>query len=580
MVRYSLGVCLALAACMADEHVPVVGEAQDSALLDAEPTQPGVQVSRPSPFSPANLCGSSTFCDQAEALGLHEGPEYYGRGAAWVDVDEDGWEDLWLSHDRYTGHGEARSSSLYRNQGDGTFALWDIGIDPDHTWSNWGGIWGDIDNDGDADLYLTNGGYSTERQDYLYRNDVNETGRFTNITLDAGILSESWMSWGGSFADVNNDGFLDLVVTTRARRWASPCCKEDGDALDASTQAVVRLYINDGDGTFTESSAAWGLPPGRYDGKNPTFFDYDKDGYIDLFLANAGTGAEVPYDLYEYGGGGVARLFRNIDGARYADVSEAVFPDHRVREPVFASAAIDHNQDGWDDLYLGRTFEQDLILINKRDGTFDVLEAEHGLDMRWGHAARENTMGLCAGDLTLDGWPDVWVGTGWPDFDAVALPYLHQGQSLDLVRTSGAFTGMAENFNHGCAMTDFDHDGDVDLVSNVGGFPLWDVRERERNVERPVLYVNHRGDAGKSVVVRLVGTTSNRDAIGARIRIEGSETRHTVVRGVDGFQSWNGPWQTIPLGDSDTGTLTITWPSGTTQEVQVEAGTRVRIEEL
>jgi hypothetical protein len=535
-------------------------------------------VVSPEPDDPAhtrfNPCAPARFCDQADVFGLTDDSPLYGRGVAWVDVDGDGWEDLWLSHDRFFLAGWDRTSTLYRNLEGTGFETLDLGLTGTHTLANWGGIWGDYDNDGDPDLYLANGGYSGKHPDRLYRNDWSDGGTFTEVTALAGLDLTPRMSWGASWADVDRDGWLDLVVSHRSAVQDAPCCAAGSGAGDPETSPVL-LYRNLGDGHFEEVGAAWGLADTRLDGKNPTWLDYDMDGWPDLFLANAGDAARAALvPSYTPGLAGTARLLRNVEGAHFEDVSADAI-DAQWLEPVFAAATLDANQDGWDDLYLGRAFQQDVLLLNQRDGTF--APDTRGLDMGLGFEAHENTMGLGVGDLDADGHPEVYVGTGWPNFQGTPIVYRHRGRSGGFERRAD-LGGLKIASNHGAAMSDFDHDGDVDMAWNLGAFSLWDAATREDHRAHPALMVNH-GEPMRTVTVRLVGTVSNRDAFGARLTVEGSETHHVARHGTTGFQSWNGPWATLPLGAADSGVVTVRWPAGAEQRVAVSAGTRVTITE-
>ena len=576
---------LALVSCGTPSPGSPVSEPPEAPPADVpiEPSEPddGHVHIRPDPatFALPNPCEPLEWCDQAPEVGLTELSKLYGRGTAWVDVDNDGWEDLWLSHDRFWLKGWDRTSSLFRNLGNGAFQLFDLGISGIHTMSNWSGAWGDYDNDGDADLYLANGGYSGTYADHLYRNDLSTTGTFTEVSLAAGIEETARNTWGASWADVDRDGFLDLVVTHRSLAQDAPCCPAGSGDFHADEYTPVLLYMNQGNGTFVDRGFEMGLRSVLLDGKNPVWLDVDRDGWLDLFIANAGATAGAQEAVsYEFGSAGQVALYRNEEGKRFTNITSAAIADPEMHDPVFSAAVLDYDQDGWDDLYLGRAFEADKVLVNQQDGTFAVASA--GLDMTPGFEAHQNTMGLGVGDVTGDGFPEVFVGTGWPNFQGFPLMYRHRGAELGYERMQTAELGrLREESNHGAAFTDFDHDGDVDMAWNLGAFSIWDLYTDDEHRAHPALYVNHAPQEHVTTAIRLVGTTSNRDALGARIEVRGSEVRHYALLGMNGFQSWNGPWTTVSLGDAAEADLVITWPTGVSETVHVPGGARVTITE-
>src|SRR5262249_34836155 len=132
---------------------------------------------------------------------------------------------------------------------------------------------------------------------------------------------------------------------------------------------------------------------------------------------------------------------------------------------------------------------------------------------------------------------------------------------------------------HATVFSDFDHDGDTDFAMNLGGHPTYDALEGRISPEYPALYVNQKGTISKTATITLLGTHSNRDALGSRIRVEGPATQYYFIRSMQGFQSQNSKSQVISLGSAPSAKVEIQWPDGRTQMLTVDAGDRVTISE-
>ncbi len=522
------------------------------------------------PTFPAFDCpDAAAFCNEAAFAGLVTDMRY-GRGAAWVDIDGDGWDDLFLADaDNRWDPGVHGVSAFYFNRGDGTFEAAPataLGIDPADLVSNWAGAFADSDNDGDADLLLVNGGYSGVSNLALYENrrggDFPGGALFASVTGASGFESanetlSNW--WGASWADYDLDGWLDVAVT-----------RTDGVAL---------LFRNKGDGTFEERGADAGVGIPMEDGKNPVWIDYDRDGDPDLYLAG----------MWQHA------FYRN-DGGAFADVTGEVFAEPLplpegwpgpAAPAVFAAAAEDFDQDGFDDLYLGRFDLQDVLMLGDGAGGFEPRAADWGLDAAstpWADVSGpfENTMGLGVGDLFDDGYPDVYIGTGNPIRAAPDLMFCNTVDDsfyrcTGEVLATGA-DGVWRTRGHGTVFSDFDRDGDTDMAVNLGGHPTFDDEQGARlSPEFPALLVNRAGPRGSTATLLLEGTASNRDAIGARIRVDGQFPRYYTIRSMQGFQSQNSRAVVVTLGAAAEAGVSIAWPSGRVQTVVVRAGERRRI---
>ena len=515
------------------------------------------------------------WCEEAARAGLLE-HQWYGRSVAWVDVDGDGWDDLWMSHD-FGGHaGNSHTSTLYRNMGDGQFSPLALGILPGHLQKNRVGIWADYDNDGDPDLFLGNGGLSGPAADHLYRNDLADSGVFTDVTAVAGFSTAEEMTWGASWADVNNDGHLDLVVSERRPPCLDPCEGVATGTPHPSELAAVRLYMNQGDGTFVDQAEAFGITPHVIDGAVPVWSDIDLDGDPDLVLGNNGSAGEINGEPYEPDRAGEARILLNVGGTAFVDESSSWFFDDRHREPLVAIGLLDADQDGRDDLYLGRGFERDWLYFGREGQSFWPQHPLVGLDLAEGPGSSENSWGLATGDITGDGHPDILVGPAWPLEANPAILFRNLGDGTFSRMTPEEFGEIPPSRNQGAAFSDFDRDGDIDMMWNAGGWPAFDAGGFDTRA-LPMLWVNHAERPGRTTALRLVGTVSNRDAIGARVTVHTTPPRHLVRRSAHGYPSQHSAWFTVAMDDLDEVDVHIVWPSGREKTVTLPAGARSTI---
>ncbi len=428
------------------------------------------------------------------------------ESVAWGDFDDDGDEDLYL-----TGNG---TNHLFRNDGGGFFTdiTEDAGVgDPGF---GVGTAFGDLDNDGDLDLYVVNFG---EGLDVLFRNDgpVGPGGsyRFSNVTRAAGTTIER-SSRGMAFVDYDRDGLLDLFVM-------------------AIGQNI--LYRNLGGLRFRDVAPELGV--GQDDqGVGVVVVDVDDNGWPDIYTGNRS--------------GDLSNLFLNSDG-RFED--SAANAGITARGLGMGVLAFDHDNDLDFDLYWttwpgSATPVPNRLYENRGDGTFTDQGAASGTDdpQGWGISCN-------AGDVDLDGWQDFVVTNG---FDPVSGPNVlfrndGDGSFSDVTEAigGGAFDGR------GAAFADFDNDGDLDLVITA------DAGEPNR------LWRNDSAGGNHWLVVRLNGTASNASAIGARVvvRTASGSTVQEVSGGV-GRGSQNSLPLEFGLGfESEIEELTIRWPSGTVQ---------------
>ena len=432
--------------------------------------------------------GDGTFDDATLAAGL----EGIARGLnlSSADYDNDGFVDVLLLRGAWTR--DAVPNSLLRSNGDGTFtdvteAAGLLRAAPTQT-----GVWGDYDNDGDVDLFL--GNESPPGSTYpaeLYAN--NGDGTFTDVAEPAGVQVVGMVK-GAAWGDVDNDGRLDLFVS----RLGEP----------------NQLFRNEGpspDGhwTFRDVTAAAGvaLPHNSF----PTwFFDYDNDGWLDLFVAG----------------------YRTFLGDMAAEA---------LGRP----------------LAIGQGYP--LLYRNRGDGTFVDVTAAAGLDTIM------PVMGSNFGDLDNDGYPDLYLGTGAPGLEMLTPNRVFRnvgGTRFENVSPAGGFGHLQKG--HAVSFGDIDHDGDQDVYVVLGGY-------YEGDVSRNVLMLNP-GHGNAWVTLRLEGTASNRLAMGARIAVAvatpgGDRVVHAVA-GTGGSFGASTLQQEIGLGSATRiRELTIVWPGSGRRDV-------------
>lgn len=469
------------------------------------------------------------FEDVAAQIGLDK--TCGGRGTAVFDFDGDGYLDVVIG----AAHG---GTGLFRNKGDGTFTEVTVGSGLEDCVNSFAVSTGDYNNDGRPDLFVTRLGFYPG-ECVLYRN--NGDGTFTDVTTEAGVGC-----WGPGFAatwaDYDCDGYLDLFVANNL-----------GGLFDRKTPN--RLFHNNGDGTFTEVAEQAGL---RTDQPSicGAWGDYDNDGYPDLFVSN---------------GVGRSQLFRNNGDGTFTDVSRAAGID----SPCFGSTAfwVDYDNDGWLDLvqcvwsppddviHTMRTGHAPAhgkplrVFHNNRDGTFTLRSRELGITGCWG------TMSGNAGDFNNDGYLDLLLGNGSPHMDRNEPPVLLEadahGTFHNVTFAAGLpFTGKG----HGANLADLAGDGRLSLIVASGGAYPGDLLTT--SVYRPVRL------PGNYLNVRLVGTTSNRDAVGARLVLRaGGRDQHRLVSGGSGFGCL--PYeQHFGLGTvSRIDCIEVRWPNGLRQVV-------------
>ncbi len=489
-----------------------------------------------------------------------------GGGAAWIDYNNDGYPDLFLVNGcdfELSRKGECPLSHLYRNNGDGTFT--DVSENSGLNHRGWGmGVAvGDYDNDGYDDLYVTYFGGNV-----LYHN--NGDGTFTDVTEKAGVRGHGW-GMGCAFGDLDNDGFLDLYVANYVHldlHHLPPF----GSAMNCTYRGIPTfcgprglpggrdiLFRNNRDGTFTDVTESAGIDPNRYNGLGVVMGDYDRDGRLDIYVANDST----PSSLYHNNGD-----WTFTDVAPQAGVA---YSSGGLEQAGMGTDFADYDNDGWGDLIKGN-FSDDYnnLYHNNHDGTFT--------DLAWpaGFAAPSwlfTSFGMKFFDCDNDGWKDIFVANGqvFPQIDRYQTGITYAERSL-LFRNLGSEGGKVkfeeiglrsgpglalEKVSRGLAVADYDNDGDVELIrTNMNDSP--DLLRRERKNPR------------HSVIVKTLGVKSNRDGIGAEIKVvAGGLTQVDTVRSGGSYLSSSDLRVHFGLGDATRiDLLEVTWPGGHTDVVK------------
>ncbi|MCS6952674.1 MAG: CRTAC1 family protein [Bryobacterales bacterium] len=493
-------------------------------------------------------------------------------GVALFDYDGDGLLDVFLVNGAALADpmpaGKQPDKSdprywnrLYRNLGNFRFA--DVtekaGV-RGHSYGM-GAAVGDYDNDGRPDLYVTNFG-----RNILYRN--NGDGTFTDVTDKAGVAASGW-SVGAVFVDYDRDGLLDLFVA-RYLDWdfsKNIYCGERKPGYraychpDQFEPIHHLLYRNNGDGTFTNVSDQAGIAAHPGKGLGVAIEDFDRDGWTDIFVAND----SFPQQLFRNKGDGTFEETALLLGAAYDE-------DGRT----FAGMGVDfadYDNDGWPDVFVNALANQKYALFRNAKGSFEYVSGPSGVA---GITMLHSGWGTRFLDYDNDGWKDLLVGQGHVmDNIELTQPNIRYLEPLLLMRNRGGkFEDVSRQAGapfqvplaaRGIGFGDLNNDGFVDLVVNCN--------------DRPALVLRNDGGNGNHwLLVNVVGTRSNRDGIGARLRLvsESGLEQHAIVTTASSYLSASDKRVHFGLGkDARVKLLEITWPSGVVQKLEQVAGDRI-----
>jgi len=482
-------------------------------------------------------------------------PETLGSGCAFLDYDGDGWQDILVVNGMdWPGHARRRSTlGLFRNNRNGTFSDVTRSAGLDVEMYGMGVAVGDFNNDGFPDLLITCVG-----QNRLFRNTGK--GTFVDATRSSGLAGRTAFSTSALWFDYDRDGFLDLFVCNYVK-WSAEhdvFCSMDGKQKSYCTPEAYRgdtcwLFHNRGNGTFEDVTATSGVFDTSSKSLGVAMLDDDQDGWPDLFVAND----TQPNKLYRNQRNGTftevaigAGLAFSADGKARAGMGVDAGVLDASNQPTLAITNFDNEMIG---LYrpLGR-------------GLYEDVAMRAGIG-----AASRTTLGFgCAfADFDLDGALDLVVANGHIDetvrpirghVGSAQAPHLFLNQGNGVFRDVAAAVGAdfsKPKVGRGLAVGDFDRDGDVDLLITTNNGPAY-------------LYRNDQSSGNRSLRFRLAGTKSNRDAIGATVRIfHGGSSQSRLVKSGSSYLSQSELPVTFGVGPRDrVDRVVITWPSGATQE--------------
>jgi len=537
-------------------------------LATMSPQRPAA-VDRPVTFTDVTAQAGIRFRHNSGAFGRKYLPETMGSGAAFLDADGDGWQDIFLVNSRnWPGRKGAPSfPALYRNKGDGTFADVTAAAGLQVELYGLGVASADYDNDGLVDLYVTALG-----RNRLFRNLGGL--RFADVTDRAGV-GDSGFSTCAAWFDYDRDGRLDLFVCHYVE-WSIEKdlhCTLDGTSKSYCTPESyagqsASLYRNKGDGTFENVTRAAGLYDSSSKALGVALIDVNADGWMDLFVAN---------DTQPN------RLYRNNRNGTFTDIgvtSGVAFNEAGVARAGMGVDAADYDGTGRQSLVIGN-FSNEMMALYTNEGT--GLSIDQAPATVIGRASLLTLTFACFFfDYDLDGLPDIFAANGHVADDITRVqPNVKYAQPPHLFRNLGSrrFEDVSRQVGmsfqqpmvaRGAAYGDYDRDGDLDLLISTNNGPARLLR-------------NDGDTRNNGIRVTTIGTSGNRDGIGARVQafVGGKPGPWGVVKTGSSYLSQSELPVTLGLGAATAiSGLRITWPNGRVDNVPaLDANQHVTVQE-
>ena len=519
------------------------------------------------------------FVHNNGAFGKKYLPETVGPGVAFIDYDNDGWPDIFLVNGMdWPGHGQKHTTAkLYHNNHDGTFTDVTHKAGLDIAMYGVGVAVGDYDNDGYDDLFVTAYG-----QSHLFHNNGNAT--FTDVTQKAGLGGIKEFNTSAAWVDYDRDGKLDLVVGNYVQ-WSPESdlyCTMDGKSKSYCTPesyqgTSVRLWHNNGNDsngnvTFSEVTQKAGLGEPTSKTLGVAVLDYDNDGWPDLLFSND----TQPNKLYRNNGNGTF--------TEKAVVAGVAFSEDGVARAGMGVDTADYDRTGNTSLMITNFSNQMISLYHNEGKGLFVDEAPRS------DVGRASLLTLGFGcfffDYDLDGWPDILVVNGHidPDIQKVQVnvkyaepPHLFRnlgkGKFAEVTKSAGAEFAAAR-VGRSAAYADVFNDGRLDVLLSTNGGAV--------HLFRNVAAKDSSSSANHSVRFKLIGTKSNRDGIGAVVRVTSSDgTQTQMLKSGSSYLAANELVMTFGLGKlTKADAVEIRWPSGQVDKLlNVNAGQTVTVTE-